>query len=70
MAVFLILRITGTLLMAMLVCALSELLCRYLPVFGTVIVLTLLPAFCVGFGISAAELSRVFLRDTSRHKTT
>ncbi len=55
MAVFLILRITGALLMAMLVCALSELLCRYLPVLGTVIVLTLLPAFCVGFGISAAE---------------
>ena len=55
MAVFLILRIAGALLMAMLVCALSELLCRYLPVLGTVIVLTLLPAFCVGFGISAAE---------------
>ena len=55
MAVFLVLRITGALLMAMLVCALSELLCRYLPVLGTVIVLTLLPAFCVGFGISAAE---------------
>ncbi len=55
MAVFLILRIVGALLMAMLVCALSELLCRYLPVLGTVIVLTLLPAFCVGFGISAAE---------------
>ncbi len=55
MAVFLLLRITGALLMAMLVCALSELLCRYLPVLGTVIVLTLLPAFCVGFGISAAE---------------
>ena len=55
MAVFLILRITGAILMAMLVCALSELLCRYLPVLGTVIVLTLLPAFCVGFGISAAE---------------
>ncbi len=54
-AVFLLLRITGALLMAMLVCALSELLCRYLPVLGTVIVLTLLPAFCVGFGISAAE---------------
>ena len=55
MAVFLTLRIAGALLMAMLVCALSELLCRYLPVLGTVIVLTLLPAFCVGFGISAAE---------------
>lgn len=55
LAVFLILRTTGALLMAMLVCALSELLCRYLPVLGAVIVLTLLPAFCVGFGISAAE---------------
>ena len=55
MAAFLVLRITGALLMAMLVCALSELLCRYLPVLGIVIVLTLLPAFCVRFGISAAE---------------
>jgi len=55
LAVFLILRIVGALLMAMLVCALSELLCRYLPVLGTVILLTLLPAFCAGFGIRAAE---------------
>ena len=55
MVVFLILRIMGALLMAMLTCALSELLCKYPPVLGTVIILTLLPAFCVGFGIRAAE---------------
>ena len=41
--------------MAMLVCALSEILCKYIPILGTVVVLTLLPAVCVYFGISSAQ---------------
>lgn len=55
LAVFVLLRVIGALLMSMLVCALSELLCRYIPVLGAVILLTLLPAFCVALGIGAAE---------------
>ena len=54
-AVFFIMRIMGALLMAMLVCALSELLARYIPVLGTAVLLTLLPAFCAYFGLAAAE---------------
>jgi hypothetical protein len=45
----------GALLMAMLVCALSELLARYIPVLGTAVILTLLPALCAYFGFAAAE---------------
>ena len=52
---FLLLRISGAFLMAMLVCALSELLCRYIPVLGSVVVLTMLPALCAYFGLKAAE---------------
>ena len=55
LAVFLLLRIAAALIMAMLVCALSELLCRYIPILGTVVLLTLLPAVCVYFGIAAAQ---------------
>ena len=55
LAVFLLLRIAAALIMAMFVCALSELLCRYIPILGTVVLLTLLPAVCVYFGIAAAQ---------------
>ncbi|MBR4000534.1 MAG: hypothetical protein IKI93_19575, partial [Clostridia bacterium] len=54
-AVFFIMRVAGALLMAMLVCALSELLARYIPVLGTAVILTLLPALCAYFGLAAAE---------------
>jgi len=53
--VFIVLRIVGALLMAMLVCALSELLCRYIPVLGSTVILTLLPALCTSFGLAAAD---------------
>ncbi len=53
--VFFIMRVAGALLMAMLVCALSELLARYIPVLGTAVLLTLLPALCAYFGLAAAE---------------
>ncbi len=52
---FFLLRIFAALVMAMLVCALSEILCKYVPILGTVIVLTFLPAVCVYFGISSAQ---------------
>ena len=39
----------------MLVCALSELLCKYIPILGSVVVLTLLPALLCYFGLKAAE---------------
>jgi hypothetical protein len=52
---FFLLRIFAALVMAMLVCALSEILCKYVPILGAVVVLTLLPAVCVYFGISAAQ---------------
>ena len=54
-AVFFVMRTAGALLMAMLVCALSELLARYIPVLGTAVILTLLPALCAYFGLAAAE---------------
>ena len=54
-AVFFVMRMAGALLMAMLVCALSELLARYIPVLGTAVLLTLLPALCAYFGLAAAE---------------
>ncbi|MGM9624164.1 MAG: hypothetical protein ACI3XM_00520, partial [Eubacteriales bacterium] len=54
-AVFFVMRIAGAILMAMLVCALSELLARYIPVLGTAVLLTLLPALCAYFGFAAAE---------------
>lgn len=53
--VFCVMRIFGALLMAMLVCALSELLARYIPILGTAVILTLLPALCAYFGLAAAE---------------
>ena len=43
-ALFVALRVLGALIMAMLVCALSELLSRYLPVLGSAVALTLCPA--------------------------
>ncbi len=54
-ALFTALRILGSLMMAMLVCALSELLSRYLPVLGSAVALTLLPALFAAFGWQAAE---------------
>lgn len=54
-ALFFVMRMAGALLMAMLVCALSELLARYIPVLGTAVVLTLLPALCAYFGLAAAD---------------
>lgn len=54
-AVFFIMRVAGALLMAMLVCALSELLARYIPVLGTAVILTFLPALCAYFGLAAAQ---------------
>lgn len=54
-AVFFVMRVAGALLMAMCVCALSELLARYIPVLGTAAILTLLPALCAYFGLAAAE---------------
>ncbi|MBQ5355388.1 MAG: hypothetical protein IIU08_05915, partial [Clostridia bacterium] len=53
--VYVLLRIAGALLMAMLVCALSELLARYLPVLGSAVALTLCPALFAAFGVRAAE---------------
>ncbi len=52
---FFLMRLTGALIMAMLVCALSELLARYLPVLGAAVALTLLPALCAAFGFAAAD---------------
>ena len=52
---FVALRVLGALLMAMLVCALSELLSRYLPVLGSAVALTLCPALFAAFGWQAAE---------------
>ena len=53
--VFLALRIAASLIMAMLVCALSELLCRYIPILGSVALLTLLPGLFAYFGLAAAD---------------
>jgi len=55
LVLFVLLRVTGAVLMALLVCALSELLCRYIPVLGSAVILTLLPALCAAFGLAAAE---------------
>ncbi|MBR4742712.1 MAG: hypothetical protein IK082_00765 [Oscillospiraceae bacterium] len=52
---FMGLRLLGALFMAMLVCALSELLSRYLPVLGSAVALTLCPALFAAFGWHAAE---------------
>lgn len=54
-AVFSTMHIAGALLMAMLVCALSEFLAKYIPILGTAVILTLLPALCAYFGLAAAE---------------
>ena len=53
--VFFATRTLGALIMSMLVCALSELLAKYIPILGTAIALTLLPALCAYFGLAAAE---------------
>lgn len=53
--VFVLMRIAAALLMAMLVCALSELLCRYIPVLGAAVMLTTLPALFAYFGVAAAN---------------
>ncbi len=53
--VFFVMRMAGALIMAMLVCALSELLAQYIPVLGTAVILTLLPALCAYFGLAVAE---------------
>jgi len=55
LSLFVLLRIVGALMLAMLVCALSELLCKYIPVLGSSVILTLLPALCAAFGLAAAE---------------
>ncbi len=54
-AVYVILRVLGALIMAMLVCALSELLSRHLPVLGSAAALTLCPALFAAFGWRAAQ---------------
>ncbi len=54
-AVFFVMRTAGALLMAMMVCALSELLARYIPVLGLSVTLTLLPALCAYFGLKVAN---------------
>ncbi len=53
--IFMLLRLAASLLMAMLVCALSELLCKYIPVLGCAVLMTLLPALCAAFGMTAAD---------------
>lgn len=53
--IFFATRLLGALIMSMLVCALSELFAKYIPVLGTAIALTLLPALCAYFGLAAAE---------------
>ena len=55
LCLFVLLRLAAALLMTLLICALSELLARYLPVLGCVVLLTLLPALCAYFGLAAAE---------------
>lgn len=55
LVLFLLLRILAAVMMAMLICAISEILCKYIPILGAVIILTLLPAICVYFGITAAQ---------------
>ncbi|MBQ7320995.1 MAG: ABC transporter permease subunit [Clostridia bacterium] len=52
---FVLLRLLGVWLLAGLVCALSELLCKYIPTLGSSVMLTLLPALCAAFGLAAAE---------------
>ena len=55
LAVFILIRVAASLAMALLVCALSELLCRYLSVLCSAVVITLLPALFAYFGLSAAD---------------
>lgn len=55
LVLFVLLRLIGALMLAMLVCALSELLCKYIPTLGSSVMLTLLPALCAAFGLAAAE---------------
>lgn len=55
LVLFVLLRLIGALMLAGLVCALSELLCKYIPTLGSSVMLTLLPALCAAFGLAAAE---------------
>lgn len=55
LAMFIFLRVAASLAMALLVCALSELLCRFLSVLCSAVVITLLPALFAYFGLSAAD---------------
>ena len=55
LGLFVLLRLIGALMLAGLVCALSELLCKYIPTLGSSVLLTLLPALCAAFGLAAAE---------------
>lgn len=55
LGLFVLLRLIGALMLAGLVCALSELLCKYIPTLGSSVMLTLLPALCAAFGLAAAE---------------
>lgn len=52
---FFSLRMIGAVILALLVCALSQLLARYIPVLGTVVILTLLPMLFAYFGFAFAE---------------
>lgn len=58
LAVFLLLRIAAALMLAMLVCALSEILSRSVPLFGAATALALLPALCAGFDMTVAQRFR------------
>lgn len=55
LCLFVLLRLAAALLLTFLICALSELLARYIPVLGCAVILTLLPALCAYFGFAAAE---------------
>lgn len=52
---FALLRVAAALLLTLLVCALSELLAKYLPALGCAVLITLLPALCVSFGLNFAN---------------
>ena len=58
LAVFLLLRIAAALMLAMLVCALSEILSRSVPLFGAAAAHALLPALCDGLGMTAGQRFR------------
>lgn len=51
---FALLRIAAAQILTLLVCALSELLEKYLPALSCAVLITLLPALCVSFGLTFA----------------